>query len=121
MDICDYSEHPEESGKNILSLCHPGDGFYVKRVEGEQSRYESALPGLFGHPVKNEKEQQCICNVEQKVGQMMVARFQSKELNIEHVGHPCHGMPVCGMTGCECPPNRSNRNAALDMNVVRYV
>jgi len=105
MDIRSHGEQPEESGKNILSLGHPGDGFHVERVKGKQSRYESALPGRFGHPVKNEKEQQCICNVEQEIGQMMPSRVQPKELNVEHVGHPCHGMPVWGMTGRECPPN----------------
>ena len=64
MDIRAHGEHPEKSGKNILSLGHPCYGFHVERVKGKQSRYESALPGRFGHPVKNEKEQQCICNVE---------------------------------------------------------
>jgi hypothetical protein len=90
-------------------------------VKGKQSRYESALPGRFGHPVKNEKEQQRICNVEQEIGQMMPSRFQPKELNIEHVGHPCHGMPVCGITGRECPPNCLCRNTILDVDVFSYV
>jgi hypothetical protein len=105
MDIRSHGQHPEESGKNILSLGNPGDRFHVERMKGKQSRYKSAFPLRFGHPVENEKEQQRICNVEQEISQMMPSRFQSKELNIEHVGHPCQGMPVCGMTGRECPPN----------------
>jgi hypothetical protein len=74
-------------------------------VKGKQSRHEGALPGRFGHPVKNEKEQQRIGNVKQEIGQMMPSGFQPKELNVEHVGHPGQRMPVCGITGRECPPN----------------
>jgi hypothetical protein len=121
INIRSHGEHPEESGKNILSLGHPGDGFHVERVKGKQSRYESALPGCLGHPVKNEKEQQRICNVEQEICQMVPSRFQSKELNIEHVGHPGHGMPVCGITGRKGPPNRLRCNTVPDMDVLSYV
>ena len=43
-------------------------------MKRKQSRHEGALPGRFRHPVKNEKEQQHICNVEQEVRQMMPLR-----------------------------------------------
>ena len=74
IDIGGHGEYPEESGKNVLAFGHPGDGFHVERVKCKQGRHESALPGRFGHPVKNEKEEQRICNVEQQVNEMMPVR-----------------------------------------------
>ena len=51
----------------------------------------------------------------------MPSRVQSEELNIEHVGHPGQGMPVCGITARKCPPNGLHGHAVPDMDIFGYI
>jgi predicted metalloprotease len=93
----------------------------MKGVNGEDSRYEGALPEALGHSVKNEKEQEGVGHVKEKVYQMMPPRVQSEQLTVEHVGYPGQGMPVANMEGCKSPGNVPRRQTRLYVTVSRYV
>jgi hypothetical protein len=67
--------------------------------------------------VKKEKEQDGIGKMEQEIGEMVPSRLQPKELHIHHVGNPGQGMPVCGMSGGECPLDALYGEAVLNVPV----
>ena len=46
---------------------------------------------------------------------------QAEELNIQHMGYPCQGMPVRFMTGGECPSDAFHRETMLNMTVIGYI
>jgi len=93
----------------------------MERVQSKHGGNKGALPASFCHPLKNKKEQQCVCNVKEKIREVVPSRLQSEELNIQHMGNPCHRMPVRDITGRECPSNPFHRNTVLNMNVFCYV
>jgi hypothetical protein len=93
----------------------------MQGVNGEYGRYKGALPESFGHPAKNEEEQNSVRNMKEKAYQMMPPRLQSEQLAVQHVGYPGQGMPVACMEGCQSPGNVSRRQTRLYVTVFRYV
>ena len=73
MDVCPHGQHPKKSAQDILALCDPGNRFHMERVQRKQGGDKRAPPEAPGHPLQKEKQQQRICKVKQKVGQMMAA------------------------------------------------
>ena len=56
--------------------------------------------------------------MQNKVGQMITARFQAVKLIVEHQGQPRQRMPEFSMESCECPTNSLQRDALLDIIVL---
>src|SRR5438132_133275 len=79
----------------------------MQRVEGKQSGNEGAAPQCASHSVEREKEEEGICDVEKEADQVMSARVQAEELDVEHVGEPSQRMPVCRVPSLKGPQHPS--------------
>ena len=77
----------------------------MEGVKGEQGGYETALPQGSCHPLKDEKQQQGVYDVNHQIGYMVTAGIQSMDLGIHHVGQPRQRVPVGAAGGCESPQN----------------
>ena len=55
------------------------------------------------HTLKNQKEQNGRCGVQQHIGQMVSPRVQAKELTVQHEGNPSQRDPVLGMQAGKRP------------------
>ena len=108
-------EQEKQHAKQILALGYPGNRFDIDGMQGEERSHHSAAPDEAGCRSQYPKQQQYIKDVENYVRAMMPCRIEIKELVIERVGQPCHGMPVSCVVGGERPFDRLPAESALDM------
>ncbi len=59
--------------------------------------------------------------MEDQIREVMHARIQSEQLNIQHVRYPSEGMPVGGMNRSQGPHNILKAQAALDMGILSHI
>jgi hypothetical protein len=79
-----HGEHPEESGKNILAFCYPGNRFYMEGMYRKQSGYKGAWPEFLCHPVEYKKKEYGADNMEEKIYQVITEGVKAKDLIVKH-------------------------------------
>ena len=77
-------EHPEESGKNILALCYPGNRLYMERMYRKQTGYKGTWPEFLGHPAKYKKKEYGVHYMEEKIYQVIAVGVEAKDLIVKH-------------------------------------
>jgi hypothetical protein len=79
-----HGKHKEESGKNILTLCYPGDRFYTEGMYREQTGYKDTWPEFLCHPVEYKKKKYGVYNMEEKIHQVIALGVEAKDLIVKH-------------------------------------
>jgi hypothetical protein len=79
-----HGEYPEESGKNILAFCYPGNRLHMKGMYRKQSGYKGTWPKCLCHPVKDKKKEYGAHHMEKKIHYVKPERVKAEDLIVKH-------------------------------------
>jgi hypothetical protein len=87
-------------------------------MKGKEKSHGCTLPQGLRHPVQDQEEQQCICQMEEQADQVMTRRVHPEDLDIQLMGKPCQRVPVAGMGRGESPGQIACREAPSHVGVL---
>jgi hypothetical protein len=86
-------------------------------MQCEERGYSEAAPDKSGSCLQEQKDEDCVGGMQQKIDGVRAGGTQAEELAIEGVRQPGDGMPVGGFAGAEGPFDGVPRDAGAGVRV----
>ena len=93
----------------------------MQRVDGEERRDERAPPGGAGHGGEDQEQERRVRRVQRRVDEVVRARVEPEELDVEHMREPGDRVPVGHLQRRERPADPSPGQATPHHGVVGHV
>ena len=116
--VSSQREQEKQHAEQVLALGHPHYRFDVDGVQRKQRRHHEAAACGPGRLQQDPEQQRYIERMQQYIGAVMASRIELKELAIQGVREPGHGMPIGLIVSGESPRDRVPGEPGLNVEVL---
>ena len=119
--VGDQRREEEDAGQGVLALGDPGHRLHAQGMPREERGHYEARPEGTGGGAQEDEEQHRSERVQQDAPEVMAARVEAEELDVDHVGDPGERLPVEVADVGEGPREPLAREPPQHVLVLRHV